>query len=587
MGSTATPDWAVPVHLEPGDGGALGPLLVRACRQRGLNPAEYALAWPSRDRQPVTLYCPAKHLEPTARLIQRSRQPTGRTCRVALRGPAGRFEGSCSVRQSLWDMLKLSTSVRFTYFTADDSAVVYVPTVRIDGGAHFTDVKTLMDLNLEILGLASISSILLHVTHVPSDLSVATIIAMEERARTEIMGSEGDSQVPSVDVGVGAGSDEGPSEPFTEIRETDFSAWRTEAERKAGGIDRALHNLRKEVPAKTDLKTCLRTLRIITRNLLDHPEDARYRSLRVSNPALNTNVFQRDSAVKYLELIGFREEVDADGQPFRSCTDQINRDLLERALSIIERHYRHEDAPIRRPPAAVAAQINALGSTDVENDDEPVDRQLALYDEALGVQDNPKLSAREEEFIEEDPSDLALIAGAHKAFQRRAKFAELLVSKSYVREQMQAALHTQPRTRARIRVRIMRRFVVQATFKASETLGDVAEVVRSVLARPDSSFHFVLPPATILGVTSFSETLHTLHLVPSAILYLQFDSAEDTTEVEELLTSDAKDKLQKLTYDDVDSEVKESSDAPAVNPVIPRKPSSQRAGGTPAWFKKR
>lgn len=127
-----------------------------------------------------------------------------------------------------------------------------------------------------------------------------------------------------------------------------------------------------------------------------------------------------------------------------------------------------------------------------------------------------KLSAREEEFIEEDPSDLALIAGAHKAFQRRAKFAELLVSKSYVREQMQAALHTQPRTvrtvrtgtslkltylqRARIRVRIMRRFVVQATFKASETLGDVAEVVRSVLARPDSSFHFVLPPATILGV---------------------------------------------------------------------------------------
>lgn len=100
-------------------------------------------------------------------------------------------------------------------------------------------------------------------------------------------------------------------------------------------------NLRKEVPAKTDLKTCLRTLRIITRNLLDHPEDARYRSLRVSNPALNTNVFQRDSAVKYLELIGFREEVDADGQPFRSCTDQINRDLLERALSIIERLIQH------------------------------------------------------------------------------------------------------------------------------------------------------------------------------------------------------------------------------------------------------
>lgn len=213
MGSTATPDWAVPVHMEPGDGGALGPLLVRACRQRGLNPAEYALAWPSRDRQPVTLYCPAKHLEPTARLIQRSmaflgfvgspstpnsqsgRQPTGRTCRVALRGPAGRFEGSCSVRQSLWDMLKLSTGVRFTYFTADDSAVVYVPTVRIDGGAHFTDVKALMDLNLvrgtamstrtasadrlfvkEILGLASISSILLHVTHVPSDLSVGDVL---------------------------------------------------------------------------------------------------------------------------------------------------------------------------------------------------------------------------------------------------------------------------------------------------------------------------------------------------------------------------------------------------------------------------
>ncbi|KAM0941614.1 putative WLM domain, PUB domain, Ubiquitin-like domain superfamily, PUB-like domain superfamily [Dioscorea sansibarensis] len=76
-------------------------------------------------------------------------------------------------------------------------------------------------------------------------------------------------------------------------------------------LQKAIVLLRSEAPP-TEATSALQTLSKIIRNVIDHPDNMKFRRLRKSNPMFQRNVANYKAAMEVLALIGFAEDVISD-----------------------------------------------------------------------------------------------------------------------------------------------------------------------------------------------------------------------------------------------------------------------------------
>ncbi|KAL0327974.1 UNVERIFIED_CONTAM: hypothetical protein Scaly_2230000 [Sesamum calycinum] len=78
-----------------------------------------------------------------------------------------------------------------------------------------------------------------------------------------------------------------------------------------GRLQSAIQSLKSEVkPSETG--TILQTLIKIIRNVIEHPDEVKFRKLRKANPMIQRNIITYKAAVDVLRLIGFSEDVITD-----------------------------------------------------------------------------------------------------------------------------------------------------------------------------------------------------------------------------------------------------------------------------------
>ncbi|KAJ0986990.1 hypothetical protein J5N97_005346 [Dioscorea zingiberensis] len=76
-------------------------------------------------------------------------------------------------------------------------------------------------------------------------------------------------------------------------------------------LQRAIELLRSEAPP-AEATSALQTISKIIRNVIDHPDDMKFRRLRKANPLFQRNVANYRAAMEVLALIGFAEDVISD-----------------------------------------------------------------------------------------------------------------------------------------------------------------------------------------------------------------------------------------------------------------------------------
>ncbi|KAJ4976590.1 hypothetical protein NE237_001696 [Protea cynaroides] len=76
-------------------------------------------------------------------------------------------------------------------------------------------------------------------------------------------------------------------------------------------LQRAIEVLRSEVKP-TEVTSVLQTLFKIIRNVIEHPDEMKFRSLRKANPLFQRNVANYKAAMEVLLLVGFKEDVVSD-----------------------------------------------------------------------------------------------------------------------------------------------------------------------------------------------------------------------------------------------------------------------------------
>eukprot|EP00474_Spongospora_subterranea_P004931 CRZ05389.1 hypothetical protein [Spongospora subterranea] len=542
-------------------------LFINECVSRDLDPDRYCMQWQHNDHI-IPLYCNVKLQHHDIILLPKSTSVYSRQCRLAIESTDGRIEGTCTTKQTLWDILCQNNKASLII---DDK--VNLPVIRIDGGTTITTPRTLMYSTLEAIGLGTVSSIVLHITHIESSISVKELSV--QQMTVSKYRHKNCSRTEPVPVG----------QNTIEVDENidgsafDLANFRTTLELKSGSIDRYLSSLCREVSSFADLKTGLRTLGFITQNIIKNPDDARFRTLNNSNLVLKDQVLQYSSAVKLLQCIGFANVDEGLMMP-----DAFDVSILECALSFIQKY---RNRPEKHKPlfplmgnsdqhVATAGQDPTQPATFVG----PVERNLTIYDESLGVDQNPQLLGRDEEFSENSTSDLQLLSAAMKGLHRKSQYAEVLVSKTYVQNQLRSS-HPVP-TIANIRVRIPPNIIVQGTFGAQDSVGDVYDMVRSVLKCPEMEFRLVLPPATVLS--EMASTLVSVGMAPAAVVYASFPVASPAADV---LTPDALSKAQRLQVqqnsDDRSQPADKAAPSQEKTPMLSRK--SRSKAGAPSWFK--
>jgi len=85
--------------------------------------------------------------------------------------------------------------------------------------------------------------------------------------------------------------------------------------KEKSGKDKVAHFLQqlKKTYKDTDkegLKTCLSTLKIYTKNLMDNPQDPKFKKLKLDNKAFQSRIAPYEGAIDFLDALGFEKKED-------------------------------------------------------------------------------------------------------------------------------------------------------------------------------------------------------------------------------------------------------------------------------------
>ncbi|XP_057953623.1 uncharacterized protein LOC131147957 [Malania oleifera] len=97
----------------------------------------------------------------------------------------------------------------------------------------------------------------------------------------------------------------------TDVHDTELKRIQDPVTVVCNRLQKAIEMLQMEVNPR-DITTVLQTLFKIIRNLIEHPEEMKFKRLRMANPIFQRNVANYKAAVEILSLIGFIEDVVFD-----------------------------------------------------------------------------------------------------------------------------------------------------------------------------------------------------------------------------------------------------------------------------------
>lgn len=273
---------------------------------------------------------------------------------------------------------------------------------------------------------------------------------------------------------------------------------------------------------KDRFATVAELLRKITTNLLDNPQQPKYRQLPLQNKALAEKLAPNAGARAYLEFLGFKPQGNdvltlsaADEHPskIRRAADVLKRILVERAVTEDEKDMK-EWGPIARDikifeynvnygrdakranGSASSQSVPALPSPSQKGSSEVIDLMDESDDEVKQPEpvldvDDEKAQARE---------DARLVMQSIMASQRRAALTDrqdIIISKGK-REEMRKELQRKyDRCIIRVVLAADNTIMIQANFRPMETFNDVLQLLNTVLNVPagaNISYDITLPP---------------------------------------------------------------------------------------------
>jgi len=152
-----------------------------------------------------------------------------------------------------------------------------------------------------------------------------------------------------------------------------------------------------------------------------------------------------------------------------------------------------------------------------------VGREVKVYVSPAAIPDTASGSSRASE--EDLPDDFFEFTAADYAAIQATKKEEVYLKTRKIREQELAARRAQRTKQATIRVHFPDGFVVEATFKSTETMTDLMEVVRKVIGRPDLPFYLYTTPPKKL-IKNLQENMMDASFTPGANVHFSFQPSQ-------------------------------------------------------------
>lgn len=90
---------------------------------------------------------------------------------------------------------------------------------------------------------------------------------------------------------------------------------------------------RRNLGNDAQMKRAFHTLLIYVRNVIDYPDEGKFRKIRLSNPAFQTRVGSFSESIKFLQLCGFQR--DGGGDFFCLPRDKVDMALLKEACTLL------------------------------------------------------------------------------------------------------------------------------------------------------------------------------------------------------------------------------------------------------------
>jgi len=232
--------------------------------------------------------------------------------------------------------------------------------------------------------------------------------------------------------------------------------------------------------------TCVSTLSKFVGNVKKNPAEPKYRKIRLTNKMVHERVVAVPGATDLLRAVGFTDE-DIDGEPHLVLGDEHAAALAAVADEVL-------------------AKLNA--ATAVEVDFAPNPQLVPPQHTTSAISLPPSFFNHTKSDVERRHDELVT-----------AKNDELTLRT----QKMRAAAKREYRF-AVIRFRFPDNRMVQATFRVTDTVGTMAEVVTECLEGP-AVFSLHLPGGAPGALENFATSILEADLAPSSLLTIAFEDA--------------------------------------------------------------
>lgn len=238
----------------------------------------------------------------------------------------------------------------------------------------------------------------------------------------------------------------------------------------------------------TTVDTCVSTIAKYINNIVENPNDPKFRRIRFGNGAFQKRVASVPGGLSFLEAVGFTEQ-EQDGEKYLVVDEETCAVLV----------------------SAYEEVLTALvGATALVP---KLDRDVKLVsNDSRGGSDLPAA------FYEPTKADVKMQAAVRSA----EKEAELTLRTKAMRDQKKNDALKSYKF-AIVRIRINATTTIQATFGANETVGDVAATFAMCLTNPSTIFTLQHPSGATLE--DYSETLRDSGLAPASVVHVRSDEA--------------------------------------------------------------
>ncbi|KAJ1369083.1 PUB domain [Parelaphostrongylus tenuis] len=257
-----------------------------------------------------------------------------------------------------------------------------------------------------------------------------------------------------------------------------------------------LYSLNKKQPKEVAIETIGKYLQ----NIIEYPDEPKYRRIRLSNKAYQERVASVKGGPEFLKSVGFEERLEPlkDGdtpEPFLVISEEKinNTARLVTALSLLRDG---QSVPIkvsRQTMVYLLRENERINTPKLPNDFFDLTADEIRREQQMRTEDVDRiLTLRTREMRERD------------AKQRQYSYKYTL-----------------------IRIRLPDRYVLQGTFGCYEPFSSVQEFVAKHLSNASSLFSLCDPGRGSEPIVDFTKSLAELGLAPAVVLHLDWDEPND------------------------------------------------------------